>query len=174
MGSKPMAVQLSSDTKHPKLVRSETMTAQMDEIFQSIARRAYEIFESNGRLFGNDLNDWFEAEQELLHPVHVNISETPDALEVKAEVPGFSERELEISVKAGQLTISGQHESSKEEKKGKTVYSEHCANEILRTVELPASVDSDKVTATLKDGVLALTLPKAAKASTVKVQPKAA
>ena len=103
---------------------------------------------------------------DMLHPVHVKMVEAEDSLEVKAEVPGFSEKEIEVSVEPRRLTITGKRETEtqREEKKGKTVYSEFCSNQILRIVDLPASVDAEKTTATLKNGVLQLTMPKAAKA----------
>ena len=69
---------------------------------------------------------------------------------------------------------SGKRETSKEEKRGKTVYSETSSDEILRTVDLPVDVETDKVTATLKNGVLDLTVPKVAKARSIRIQAKAA
>jgi HSP20 family protein len=79
-----------------------------------------------------------------------------------------------VTMEPSRLTISGKHESSREEKKGKTVYSEACAKEVFRVVELPTEVDTEKVTATLKDGILLLTMPKAAKARTVPIRPQTA
>jgi HSP20 family protein len=153
---------------------TEDVFDRIEQTYNSIARRAFEIFDSNGRWLGNDLEDWFRAESELLHPVHLEIAETGDNLSVRAEVPGFSVKELDINVGPRQLTIAGKHEAQEESKKGKTIYSERCAKEILRVVDLPAEVDSSKVTATLKDGILNLEMPKAPHAKTVRVEPKAA
>ena len=83
---------------------------------------------------------------------------------VRAEVPGFSTKELGINIEGRRLTIVGKHEVREESKKGKTIYSERCSNEILRVVDLPTEVDSAKVTTTLKDGVLNIELPKVAPA----------
>jgi len=146
----------------------------MDEIFDAISRRAFAIFQGDGRIFGHELDNWLRAEREPLYPAHVNVSESGDALEVKAEVPGFSEKKLEINVEPLRLTIAGKRETKKEEKKGKTVYAEECSDQILRVVDLPAEVEADKATATLKNGVLELTLPKSAKSRGIRVQPKAA
>jgi HSP20 family protein len=147
---------------------------QMEGTFNALTRRAYEIFESNGRAFGRDLENWFQAERELLHPVPMNITESDESFEVKAEVPGFNEKEIEIGVQPGRLTITGKRETKKEEKKGKTVCEESCSDQILRIVGLPSEIETDKVTATLKNGVLELTLPKVAKAQTLHIHPKAA
>lgn len=147
---------------------------QMEDTFNALARRAYEIFEGNGRAFGRELENWFQAEKELLHPVPVNITESDESFEVKAEVPGFNEKEIEIGVEPRRVTITGKRETKKEETKGKTVCAESCSDEILRMVDLPAEVATDKVTATLKNGVLELALPKVAKAHTLRIHPKAA
>lgn len=156
-----------------KFEEFEKVFDRMQKIQDSIAHRAFELFAGNGQTFGHDLEDWFKAEKELLHPVHINISETDGVLQVKAEVPGFTEKELEVSVEPRRLTITGKRETKEERKDGKTVYSEHCANQILRVVDLPAEVDTAKVIATLKDGVLDFTLPKAAPAKKVPVETKA-
>ena len=156
-----------------KQTEIENVFNRVQQVYDSIARRAFEIFDNNGKWFGHDLDDWLKAESELLHPVHLEIAETEDNLTVRAEVPGFNTKELQINVEPRRLTISGKHEAEEESKKGKTIYSERCAREIMRVVALPADVDSSKVTATLKDGVLNIELPKAAHAKTVRVEPKA-
>ena len=155
-------------------IKYASLFDQMENTFNTIARRAYEIFEGNGRAFGRDLEDWFQAERELLHPVPVNITESDGSFEMKAEVPGFNEKEIEIGVEPRRLTITGKREAKKEEKKGKTVWEESCCDQILRTVDLPADIETDNVTATLRNGVLELTLPKVGKAHTLRIHPKAA
>jgi HSP20 family molecular chaperone IbpA len=152
----------------------QALLERMSKTFDSISKRAFEIFETEGRLFGRDLEHWFRAERELLHPVHVSMTETDQALDVRAEVPGFSEKELEITIEPTRLTIAGKRETKEEGKKGKTVYSEVCSNEILRVVDLPAEVDAEKATATVKSGVLSVTLPKSTKTKTIKIRPQAA
>lgn len=147
---------------------------RIEETYDSIARRAFEIFDNNGRWLGHELEDWFRAEAELLHPVHLEITETDENLAVRAEVPGFTNKELTINVEPRRLTITGKHEAQEESKKGKTVYSEHCAKEIMRVISLPAEIDSSKVNATLKDGVLNVEMPKAAHAKAIRVEPKVA
>lgn len=151
---------------------NDNVPDRMQQAYDTIERRAFELFDNNGRWFGHDLSDWFQAESEILHPVHLEIAETPDALSVHAEVPGYTAKELDIQVEGNRLTIAGRHESKGETKQGKTIYSERCANEIFRSVELPAEVDSTKVSATLKDGVLSVELPKKAHSKSVRIEPK--
>jgi HSP20 family protein len=153
----------------------------IDEIFQdmrdsfdTIARRAYEIFEANGRQFGRDLEDWFRAERELLHPVNVEIRESDDMLTVRAEVPGFEAKDLEISVEPNRLTLAGKREWTKEEEKEKVLFSERRTNQLFRSIELPNEIIPENVTATLKDGILELKMPKSTTARKIRIEAKAA
>ena len=148
---------------------------QMQALYDSIARRAFQIFEGKGGILGRDWEDWFQAEAEVLHPVHIDVVDAGDSIKVRAEVPGFTTQDLDVSVEPHHLTITGKRETKEEhEQKGKVVYCERCADEILRVIDLPAAVDTTKVTATLKDGVLHLEMPKAAPAKKIKVEPKVA
>lgn len=74
------------------------LTEEMSNLYDCIARRAFEIFEGNGRFNGRDLADWFQAEVEFIHPLHIGVSESPEALTVRAEVPGFKRNELQINM----------------------------------------------------------------------------
>ena len=145
-----------------------------DSISDAIARRAFDLFEGNGRWHGRDLDDWLRAESEVLHPVHLDVEETEDEYTIHAEVPGFTARELDIKVEPFRVSIAGKREDKQEEKKGKMLRAEMCAKHILRTVEFPAHVDTSRTRATLKDGILTIELPKAPHAKAVHLEPKAA
>jgi len=149
------------------------LVARMNNIYDRIAKRAFEIFDGDGRPFGRDLAHWFQAEVEFLHPVHIELSESAEALHLHAEVPGFKAEELKVNVEPRRVTITGAREKKEESKTKKVIYSESCSDQILRVIELPAAVDTEKTKAALKDGVLELDMPKAAPARTVKVEDKA-
>lgn len=140
----------------------------------AIACRAFEIFEGDGGPFGQDLEHWFKAESELLHPVHIEVTESDEGLNVQAEVAGFSPKELDISVEPRRLTITGKRETKEERKKGKSLYKEQCSNEILRVVDLPVEINAEKVKATLENGLLTLEMAKAAPAKKIAVEAKGA
>lgn len=168
-------VPVMSESKSIKLVEPKTLIERISQIHEQIARRAFEIFQGDGGFWGHDLDNWFEAEAELLHPAHVNINESEGALTIEAEIPGFDAKDLQVSLEPRRLTISGKKETSKEDKKkGKTIYKEQCSSELLRVIDLPAEVDATKATATLKNGVLELSVPKAAQTKAARVEVKAA
>ena len=149
------------------------LVARMNNLYDRIAKRAFEIFDGDGRPLGRDLEHWFQAEGELLHPLHIELSESPEALHLHAEVPGFKTEQLKIDVEPRRVTITGKRESKEETKTKKVLYSETCSDQILRVINLPTGVDTEKAKATLEDGLLELELPKTASAKSVKVEPKA-
>jgi HSP20 family protein len=147
---------------------------QFDRIYDAIARRAFELFEGNGQWSGHELDDWLRAEAEILHPLHMDIRESDSDFVVRAEAPGFNPKELEIKVEPRRLTIAGRREFKEEKNGGKKLRSECCADQILRSIELPVDVDANKVSATLRDGILTVDLPKAPHAKAVRIEPKSA
>ena len=161
-----MAVtQTALEPSQVKIVEPQVLLDRLNKLSEQISRRAYEIFEQRGKTFGHDLEDWFEAESEILPAFQLRIKETNDALTVEAETPEFKAKELEVSLEPWRLTISGKKEVKEEQKKGKTMYQEQRTNELLRVIDLPAEVDGAKATAMLKNGLLEIKLPKVAKAA---------
>ncbi|HUK30421.1 MAG TPA: Hsp20 family protein [Candidatus Acidoferrum sp.] len=146
---------------------------QVDSVYDSIARRAFELFEGDGLWNGRDLDYWLRAEAEMLHPLHMDLTEADGEFLVRAEVPGFGAKDLEIKVEPRRLRIAGRREF-KEEKNGRKIHCETCADQVLRIVDLPVDIDPTKVSASLKDGILTLDLPKAAHAKAVRIEPRSA
>ncbi|HEY8039963.1 MAG TPA: Hsp20/alpha crystallin family protein [Polyangiaceae bacterium] len=95
----------------------------------------------------------------LAWPV-ANVFETKDAFVVKADVPGLAEGDVSVSVEEDALLIRGERKT--EAPAGYQVHlRERAPVAFTRKLPLPTRVDADAVTATLKDGVLTVTLPKA-------------
>jgi len=147
--------------------------ALFNEIYDEIANRAFAIFQGNGGC-GQELEHWVQAEAQLLHPVHVRMSEADNSVTVDAEVPGFAAGDLAVGLEGRRLTITGKREQKEEQKKGKAIYHEQCSNEILRVIELPADVNAEKATATLRNGVVEIEMPKSAEGKAKRVAVKIA
>jgi HSP20 family protein len=98
----------------------------------------------------------------------VDIAETDQAFVIKAEVPEVKKDDVKITVDNGILSICGERKQEQEEK-GKTFHRvERFYGQFTRSFTLPDNVDEDNITATFKDGMLSLEIPK-----TEKAQPKA-
>jgi len=102
----------------------------------------------------------------------VDVSETEEAIVVRADVPGLEPEDLEISLSGNFLTIKGEKKQEREEKKENFYRMERLYGSFVRSIELPAEVEADKVEATYKNGVLKIVLPKKAEAKgkTIKVK----
>ena len=84
------ALQPAREMMTPLKPFTSAFCEKVKEINNSIARRAFEMFESNGQTVGRELEHWLKAETEVLHPTHLEIAESDEALTVRAEMPGFS------------------------------------------------------------------------------------
>jgi len=102
----------------------------------------------------------------------IDIAEEENEILVRAEVPGCNAEDIDISVYGNTLTISGQKKLKEEKKEKGYYYSESSFGSFRRELTLPSDVDPEKVDATCKDGVLSITLPKAAKTKAIKVKVK--
>jgi HSP20 family protein len=92
----------------------------------------------------------------------VDIAETPEEFQIKAELPEVKKEDVKVSVENGILRLEGERKQEKEEKGKRFHRVERSYGSFLRTFSLPESVDDTKVHAEFKDGVLSVRLPKAA------------
>lgn len=103
-----------------------------------------------------------------------DLKETDKSVVITAEMPGVTESDIDVSVSDGRLTIRA--EKKEETRKDEDNYhlSERHYGSVLRTFALPETADQDKATATFKDGVLTIDVPKkpSAKAAAKKIPVK--
>ena len=93
-----------------------------------------------------------------------DITETDKSVDVSVELPGMTEKDIDISLSSDAMTIRGEKKVEHEEERKGVYMSERSYGSFYRTVPLPAGVDADKADATFKNGVLTVTLPKTAEA----------
>ncbi len=93
--------------------------------------------------------------------------ELPGMHIARVELPGMRKEDIEISLQDGMLTISGERKSAEGEKAERT---ERYVGKFRRSISLPTQVDANKVTATYRDGILTVTLPKAEEAKPKQIQ----
>jgi len=90
----------------------------------------------------------------------VDVVEKENAYEVTAELPGLDEKDIEVKLVDGELTIKGEKQEEKEEKEKGYYVRERHFGAFERHFTLPDGVDADKIEATFKKGVLTVALPK--------------
>lgn len=100
----------------------------------------------------------------------IDVTKAEDAYTVKAEIPGVSKDDIQVSIDGNEVTISGEIKKESEEKKGEEVLrSERYYGKVSRSFTLPHDVDEGKVVAKYADGVLKLTLPMKSKSASKKI-----
>jgi HSP20 family protein len=91
----------------------------------------------------------------------INVYNSEDEAIMTALVPGYSSEEIEVSVVGNRVILKGNASKSEKAEKGELVRQEFLDKEFVRTLELPFPVESGKVDARFKNGILTIRLPKA-------------
>jgi HSP20 family protein len=102
----------------------------------------------------------------------VDVKETKSEVVVNAEIPGMDAKDIDISLNERTLTIRGEKKQEKEEKEENYHLIERHYGTFARSIPLSKGVDSDKVSASYKDGVLKVRLPKAGEAEKKEIKIK--
>jgi HSP20 family protein len=129
------------------------------------------------RMFERFFSDPWDAGESLFAPGSVwapslEVSETDKEVVVRAEVPGVDPKELDLSVTGNVLTISGEKKETSE-RKGESFYqTERRFGSFQRSVSLPSYVETDKVSAEHKDGVLTVRMAKSEAAKPKRISVK--
>ena len=112
------------------------------------------------RLFDRLLDDAWVSSADTVHGMPLDISVSDDQIRVRAEVPGVSPDDLNISLAGDILTLSGKKADEDEAANGTRYYTERRFGSYQRTVKLPCPVDPDHVSAEHKNGVVTIALQK--------------
>ena len=136
--------------------------------FDSLRREVEQLFDDFGENFGRlptrrsifDIEPLWRREAAWEAAPAVDVAESEKAYEITAELPGMDEKNIEVKVANGNLTIKGEKQEEKEEKKKDYYLHERHFGSFERSFEMPEGVDADKIEANFKKGVLTVTLPK--------------
>lgn len=153
-------------TKHSRIGQRMQVTAMdADEETRrtqaAVARRAYEIFESRGSASWHELEDWREAESELVRPLSCGRMMLGDNLRISADTALFREGTIDIWVAPRRLTICGEPCTKRKESAPVRTGSNSEGERIFRVTDLPFAIDPFKVTAKLRGRFLEVLLGKA-------------
>ena len=112
----------------------------------------------------------FDMEASPKLSMKLDVTKTDGGYSVKAELPGVKKEDISVSIDGNQVTIAGEVKNEKEEKNGaQVIRSERSYGQVSRSFSLPDEVDEARAEAKYTDGVLSLTLPVKAKATSRKI-----
>ncbi|HEC25359.1 MAG TPA: Hsp20/alpha crystallin family protein [bacterium] len=114
---------------------------------------------------------WGYDESGSVEPA-VDVIEKEDSIIVRAELPGVSRDEVKLEIHESRLTIKGEHKAEKEDKKEDYYRKEIGFGAFCRNIELPSGVDSSSASASMKDGILEVTVKKNEPAKSVAIEVK--
>ncbi|MGD9109811.1 MAG: Hsp20/alpha crystallin family protein [Phycisphaerales bacterium] len=123
-------------------------------------------------LFGAFFGNWPSTTLERAVWPAIDVADNENEITVKAEVPGCNSEDIDISVHGNILTISGEKKQEEEKKEKGYYHLERSYGSFSRQINLPSDVETDKIDAACKNGVLTVKLPKAEKAKAIKVKVK--
>ncbi len=135
----------------------ETLHREIDRLFEDFGT---DMWRNPFRRSAFDIEPFWRREMKFVGAPAVDVVEKDNAYEITADLPGMDEKNVDVHVANGQLTIKGERKEEKEEKKKDFYLSERRFGSFQRTFGLPEGVDGDKIEASFKKGVLTITLPK--------------
>lgn len=163
--------------KQPKPKEAKQPLATMPLLPWMLRDPIQEIENQFNRFFNFSLQRWPERKGGFLRGAwspDVDVVDAKDSIHVRADIPGIKKEDLEVSIEGNNLIIKGEKKQESEIKEKDYFKSERFYGMFNRVVSLPSEVDSAKVQASYKDGVLELILPKkeSAKPSSAKIEIK--
>ena len=120
------------------------------------------------RLFDQDMDG--STGQMAAWPMRVDIREDENQIVLKADVPGMEQKDINVNIDNGQLTISGERKFDDEERKDSYHRVERAYGRFSRSFSLPNTTDTGKIAAAYSNGVLEVTLPKLEEAKPRSIQ----
>lgn len=136
----------------------EALHKEIDRLFDDFSDGFRPWFQ---RLWDKEPSQTYRSAWKFAAPA-IDVAEKDNAWEVAAELPGMDEKDIEVTVSEGLLTIKGETTEEKEEKDKRYHLSERHHGSFERTLSLPQGVAADKISAAFDKGVLTVTLPKTA------------
>lgn len=131
--------------------------AEAERMFEQIRRRAYELFSGRGYGAGRALDDWLTAEHEFNWPATELVERDQDFM-LSVALPGFEPAEVSVTATPRALVVQAKSRSERkdEARKGEARihWSEFTSADVCRRIEFAREIDVDKVSATLKNGML--------------------
>ncbi len=118
---------------------------------ETMNRQLSRILDDHDGSMTKDAGQWLPS---------VDIRETEDALIVEAELAGIDKKDIKLDVKDGVLTVSGERRYEKDVTEENVHRIERSYGSFSRSFSLPRNVDTEKIDANMKDGVLRVKLPK--------------
>ena len=134
--------------------KKDSILDEVEKVKDQITKRAYEIFEGEGREGGHDLEHWLQAERELVWAPPMEVEESDREVKVKISTPGIDAQDLDVELAPQGLVVEAETEDEEKDKAGgRTVKTAR----LFRSLRFSREIDPASANADFKDGVLTIT-----------------
>lgn len=152
-------------TQHSSMHFLPAAQQSAHRLLAPVQREFDKVFEQLGQAWG--------AFAELPLEARLDVRNTKDGIEITLEAPGVDQEDIKITVEDHVLTIAGEKKASKEQIEGEYRVSERAFGSFSRSISLPRSIDADRMTALMQNGILTLTAPRDEKVEPRRIEIKA-
>lgn len=134
--------------------RSLPIFKEMEELMRQIRERAFGLYLDRGRRWANPLQDWLAAEREFCWPA-AELTERDKDFVLSVALPGFEPANIGVTATPRELIVHAKLETTAKSKNDEQiVWSDFRTNDVYRRIELAKDIDVDKISASLKNGLL--------------------
>jgi len=137
--------------------KKDSIFDEIEKMHRRIEQRAYELFESRGGELGHDMEDWLEAERELVWSPPISLEESDEEITVQLSAPGFAAESIDVELTPQDLLVEAEARRQREKGKGRARELEIRSAKLFRSVHFPRAIDPDSAEAEFKNDVLRVT-----------------
>ncbi len=154
--------QIAIDKYRNSETLSPTLVERLESITDSIRKQAFNLFHNRGGRHGSDVDDWLQAERDVVWLPASELVEDEKELKARIALPGFDAKDVQVSATPDSLVIEAGATHTHEDKRANVRFCEFSEKQLFRRISLPAAIDVDKAKASLEKGILEVIAPKAA------------
>ena len=156
------------------MTRKDSISDQLEQLHQRIARRAYELFQGRDGFWSDPFGDWLTAEQELVWKPAVELREQDGNFTLQAALPGVEAKDIKVDITPQHVVIKTATEHTHATDEGEVHCCEFAAGQVFRSVTFPKAVDVARARAEYQNGLFNLTVPIAPEARAKRIAVQAA
>jgi len=159
-------VALKSFTSEVRIIQldgegSRLLTERVEALYDEIRQRAFQLFQSRGCVAGFDQKDWYQAESSLIFAPRAEFAEEDNLFSIVIDISAGEPWYIRVNVLPRAIIVEGKSFKALGKQDFKATPSQYSHQTLLWNVELPQRVSPCTVSATIRDGVLRITVGKA-------------
>ena len=142
-------------------LKTQPIFAQIERRLEDVRRRAFELFESRGCEAGREVEDWLQAEREVLGWPPLETQENDREFQFQVPLDDFDVSQVTVLVTPSEIIVHAKTEAESKSEDADAHSAEFASKEVYRRIELPQPIKTDRTKATFDKGTLRITAAKA-------------